>query len=118
MNRRRHPDPRPNTLLYAAYIAMFMCVVVGACGGILHAFYCNEQVRIEREIAKTRERIEEHRLDIQMIQVRKERELDRYEIRAQLELYDSPLVAVGHGVVEKVDSITRPDGPPVALRRP
>lgn len=113
MNRRRSSESRSHT---AAFVALALMVVAGTCGGAFHAIYRNGQIKTEREIAKTRERIEQHQLDIQMIEVRKERELDRYEIRAQLELYDSALVAVGHGVVEKVRPLPGPEDPPVALR--
>ncbi len=113
MNRRRSSDPKSHT---AAFVALIMMVAVGTFGGAMHAIYRNGQIKTEREIVKTRERIEEHRLDIQMIEVKKERELDRYEIRAQLELYDSALVAYGHGIVEKVHPLPRPEDPPVALR--
>jgi hypothetical protein len=115
MNRRRTSEPRSN---FPAYLALLLMAGAGTLGGVLHAIYRNDQVHIEREIAKTRERIEEHRLDIQMLEVRTERELDRYEIRAQLELRDSALVSIGHGVVQKVESVAPQTDPPVALRRP
>ncbi len=113
MNRRRSSDPKSHT---SAFVALIMMVAVGTFGGAMHAIYRNGQIKTEREIAKTRERIEQHRLDIQMIQVRKERELDRYEIRARLKLLRSALVAVGHGVVEIVPVLPGPEEPPVALR--
>ena len=113
MNRRRSEEPRSHA---AAYAALILMVVVGTFGGALHAIYRNGQIKAERQIAKTRERIEQHRLDIQMIEVRRERQLDRYEIRAQLAHHDSALVAFGHGVVEKVQPLPAPGDPPVALR--
>ncbi len=75
MNRRRSSEPRSHT---AAFVALILMVVVGTVGGALHAIYRNGQIKTEREIAKTRERIEEHRLDIQMIEIGKERALDLY----------------------------------------
>lgn len=113
MNRRRSEEPRSHA---AAFTALILMVVVGTFGGALHAIYRNGQIKTEREIAKTRERIEQHQLDIQMSEVRKERALDRYEIRSQLELYDSALVAIDHGDVEKVHPLPGPEDPPVALR--
>ncbi len=82
----------------------------------MHAIYRNGQIKTERKISDTRKRIQEHRLDIQMIEVRKERLLDRYEIRDQLALVDSSLVAVDHGVVEKVSPAHAGDAMPVVVR--
>lgn len=113
MNRRRSSESNSHT---AAFVALILMVAAGTFGGAMHAIFRNGQIKAEREIVKTRERIEEHRLGIQMIEVRKERELDRYEIRAQLELYDSALVPVSHGIIEKVHPLPGPEDPPVALR--
>jgi hypothetical protein len=113
MNRRRHDESKSHA---AAFTALFLMVVVGAGGGAMHAIYRNGQIKAEREIVKTHEAIDQLRLDIQMIQVRKERELDRYEIRSQLALHHSALVAVGHGDIEKVQPLGGPETPPVALR--
>lgn len=115
MNRRRTAEIGSKL---SAYLALILMAIAGTSGGVLHAIYRNDQVELEREISQTRERIEEHRQDIQMIEVRMERELDRYEIRHQLHLRGSSLVAVGHGVVQNVEPIAPAEGPPVALRRP
>lgn len=113
MNRRRSED-LPN--YSAAFLALSLAAIIATTGGAMHAIYRNGQIKTERKIADTRERIEEHRLDIQMIVVRKERLLDRYEIRDQLALVDSSLVAVDHGVVEKVQSTTAGENFPVVVR--
>lgn len=113
MNRRRSEPQKSHA---AAFTALILMVVIGTFGGAMHAIYRNGQIQAEREIAKIRERIEEHRIDIQMVEIRQERELDRYEIRARLESYDSTLVAISHGVVETVHSLPYSSDPPVALR--
>lgn len=113
MNRRRHEEPKSHA---AAFTALILMVVVGAAGGTMHAIFRNGQVQAEREIVKIRDDIEELRLDIQMIEVRKERVLDRYRIREQLALHGSDLVPISHGDIEKVDSLAGPEDPPVALR--
>lgn len=113
MNRRRSDDPKSLT---AAFLALGLMAVTGTFGGAMHAIYRNGQIKTERQIADARERIREHRLDMQMYEVRRERELDRYEIRADLEHFESKLVSVSHGVVEKVRPLPAPDPAPVALR--
>ncbi|BCX47089.1 hypothetical protein HAHE_09970 [Haloferula helveola] len=113
MNRKRSQDTQTPV---AAFIALALMAIVATTGGALHAIYRNGQIKTERKIAEARERIEQHHLDIQVIDVRKERLLDRYEIRAQLELMNSSLAAVDHGVVEKVQLLAQPDPVPVAVR--
>lgn len=113
MNRRRSEE-LPNHS--AAFLAIALAAIVATTGGAMHAIYRNGQIKTERKISDTRKRIQEHRLDIQMIEVRKERLLDRYEIRDQLALVDSSLVAVDHGVVEKVSPDHAGDGMPVVVR--
>ena len=113
MNRRRSEE-LPNHS--AAFLALALAAIVATTGGAMHAIYRNGQIKTERKIADTRKRIEEHHLDIQMIEVRKERLLDRYEIRDQLALVDSSLVAVDHGVVEKVSPTSSGETFPVVVR--
>lgn len=113
MNRRRSEE-LPNHS--AAFLALALAAIVATTGGAMHAIYRNGQIKTERKIADTRERIEEHRLDIQMIEVRKERLLDRYEIRDQLALVDSSLIPVDHGVVEKVNPTSIEEVFPLVVR--
>lgn len=113
MNRRRSEE-LPNHS--AAFLALALAAIVATTGGAMHAIYRNGQIKTERKIADARERIEELRLDIQMIEVRKERLLDRYEIRDALALVNSSLVAVDHGVVENVGPDLAGDSMPVAVR--
>ena len=113
MNRRRSEEP-PNHS--AAFLALALAAIVATTGGAMHAIYRNGQIKTERKISDTRNRMEEHRLDIQMIEVRKERLLDRYEIRDQLALIDSKLVPVDHGVVENVNPANTGKVFPVVMR--
>jgi hypothetical protein len=119
MNSRRRHTPRrdtPRSDFPAAFVALALAALVAATGGSMHAIYRTGQIQTEHKIAEARERIERHRLDIQMIEVRKERLLDRYEIREQLELVNSSLVEVDHGVIEKVSRPVEPDYPPLVMR--
>lgn len=113
MNHRRSDAPKSHAF---AFLALALAFVVATSGGAMHAIYRNGQIKIERKIYQAKHRIEEHRLDIQMIEVRKERLLDRYEIRDQLALLDSDLIAVTHGVVEIVRPLSELEAPPVAVR--
>jgi len=51
-----------------------------------------------------------------MIEVRREKLIDRYEIREQLDHWSSDLIPVTHGVVEKVYPLPAPVADPVAAR--
>ena len=113
MNRRRSEDHRFTTFCFLALVLAFIGVTTG---GALHAIFRNDQISTERKISTVRQRIEEHRLDIQMIEVRRERLIDRYEIRETLRGLGSELVPVSHGVVEKVEPLPAPDLEPVASR--
>lgn len=113
MNRRRSEDQRFPAFCLLAVLIAFIGVTTG---GALHAIFRNDQIGTERKISTVRQRIEEHRLDIQMIEVRRERLIDRYEIRETLRGLDSGLVPVSHGVVEKVEPLPARDLVPVASR--
>ena len=113
MNRRRSEDPRSHMF---PFLALVLAFVAATTGGAMHAIYRNGQIKTERKIAQAMQRIEQHRLDIQMIEVRREKLIDRYEIREQLKLWSSDLVPVGHGVVERVRPRVEPEPVPVASR--
>jgi len=113
MNRRRS---EPAHAHFFPFLALVLAFLVATTGGAMHAIYRNGQIQTERKIARAKERIEDLRLDIQMIEVRRERLIDRYEIRESLEQFDSDLVPVRHGVVETVRPRADPVGVPVASR--
>lgn len=111
MNRRRSDNTKSSMFMF---IALLLAFVTATAGGALHATYRNGQINAERKITEVEKRIESHRLAIQMLEVRRERLIDRYEIRDQLVHLDSDLVRVTHGVVEKVRPASDPM--PVASR--
>lgn len=113
MNRRRSEDHRST---YFAFFALVLAFAAATTGGAMHAIYRNGQIKTERKIADTRQRIEQHRLDIQMIEVRCERTLERYNLREQLEYVGSDLQPVTHGTIEKVLPLEKPATGPVASR--
>jgi hypothetical protein len=111
MNRRRSEPQRSN---FPLFLALAIFALVGITGGAMHAIYRNGQIKLERQITDARKRIEGYRSDIQLIQVRKERMLDRYEIRDQVASVGLPLVTVPHDCMEKVRP--EPEPMPVVLR--
>lgn len=112
MNRRR-PNEIPSQK--SAFLALILMALIATAGGAMHAIYRTGQIKAEREMSDVRKRMTEHRLDIQMIEVRTERLLDRYEIRAQLN--DSSLVELNHTVVQRVQPLSASDPSiPVASR--
>lgn len=113
MNRRRSEDPKS---AFFPFLALILAFVVATTGGAMHAIYRNGQIKIERQISQANQRIEQHRLDIQMIEVRREKLMDRYEIKDQLEHLGSDLIPVTHGVIEKVLPLPLPEHDPIAAR--
>ncbi len=111
MNRRRSDEAPSNKV---AIFALILMAVLATSGGAMHAIYRTGQIQTEREIAQVRNRMDEHRLDIQMVEVRTERLLDRYEIRTQLK--DSSLVEFDYSVVEEVQPPAEEVLMPVAAR--
>ncbi|GAA5484745.1 hypothetical protein [Haloferula sargassicola] len=112
MNRRKS-EPRKSNL--PAFIALGLLTAIATTGGAMHAIFRNGQIKAERKISDAHKRIEDLRADIQMVEVRRERLMDRYEIRDQLAMIDSPLVPVTYQVVERVED--HPVDPmPVAAR--
>ena len=102
MNRRRS-EPRTSNL--SAFIALALLAVIATTGGAMHAIFRNGQIQAERKISDARKRIHELKNDIALIEVRKERLMDRYEIRDQLAMVESPLVPVTYQVVERIEDI-------------
>ncbi|MBB5351945.1 hypothetical protein HNR46_002184 [Haloferula luteola] len=111
MNRRRSESPKS---LLASFIALGLLTVIATSGGAMHAIFRNGQIKTERKISDARKRIDDLRNDIQMIQVRQERLMDRYEIRDQLAMLDSSLVPVTFEVVERIEDLP-PEPMPVAV---
>jgi len=111
MNRRRNEERRSHLF---PFLALILAAVVGTTGGAMHAIYRTGQIKTERKIRQVQQRIEAHRLDIQYLEVRRDKIMDRYKLREQLEDFGSDLVPVVHGVVEKVEPRAEPV--PVASR--
>lgn len=114
MNRRRRQTQRSD--FRAAFLALGLAASLAVIGGSMHAIYRNGQIKIERKISEAQERIKSHHTDIQMIEVRNERLLDRYEIREQLQLINSSLVEVEHRAIERVRRPREPDHPPLVMQ--
>ena len=99
MNRRRNETRTP----VSVFFALFLAAAIAAAGGVLHAYYKNQQVRIAREIDAIDRRVEQDRLDIRTCEMRMEQLLNRFVIRKQIEANGSLLRPIPMGVVEEID---------------
>ena len=99
MNRRRH-ETRPHA---PVFLSLILAAAICAGGGVLHAFYKNRQVQINREIKAIDRRVAQYRLDISISDVRMDKLLNRFAIRKQIEANGSPLRPIPISAIEEVD---------------
>lgn len=101
MNRHRSAPKTP----VSVFVTLAAAAAVAATGGALHAICKNRQVLAERTIDATERRIGQHRLDIQIAEVRMDEMLDRYELKDRLRAAGTRMVEVSHGDVEEVSPL-------------
>ncbi|MDX1680367.1 MAG: hypothetical protein R3242_06520 [Akkermansiaceae bacterium] len=107
MNRRKD---QPKTSA-CAMIAVLLTVAIGAAGGVLYAYYKNQQIQITREIDEISRSIEHCRLEIRTTDMRVDQLLNRYQIRKQLEEQGSRLRPISVAVVEEIKMKPEPTDP-------
>jgi cell division protein FtsL len=100
MNRRRDEPRTP----VSVFIAVILAAAISAAGGVLHAYYKNQQVKTSREIDAIDRNIEHCRLEIRTTEMRMDQLLNRFVIRKQLEENGSSLRPISLSVVEEIDS--------------
>lgn len=113
MNRRRSTAPATHS---SVYVTLVLAALVATTGGALHAVCKNRQVEIERLVDAAELRTGQHRLDIQIVGVRMDEMLDRYELKERLRTAGSGLVPIDHGVIEEIFPV--PTAPAVASTGP
>ena len=99
MNRRRDEPRTP----VSVFIAVILAAGISAGGGVLHAYYKNQQVKITREIDAIDRNIEHCRLEIRTTEMRMDQLLNRFVIRKQLQENGSSLRPISIAVVEEID---------------
>lgn len=99
MNRRRDEPRTP----VSVFIAVILAATISAGGGVLHAYYKNQQVKITREIDAIDRNIEHCRLEIRTTEMRMDQLLNRFVIRKQLQENGSSLRPISIAVVEEID---------------
>ena len=99
MNRRRDEPRTP----VSVFIAVILAAAISAGGGVLHAYYKNQQVKITREIDAIDRNIEHCRLEIRTTEMRMDQLLNRFVIRKQLQENGSSLRPISIAVVEEID---------------
>lgn len=96
-------------------LAIIIGAAISAAGGVLHAYYKNQQVKISREIDATERRIEQTRLEIRTTEMRMDQLLNRFVIRQQLADHGSRLKPIPVNVIEEIESQTSPQRAVVAI---
>lgn len=90
-------------------IHIVMVIVVTALlatGGVLHAFIKNRTLVVDREIQESTKRIEECEKNIEVVQMKISRELNRPMVRAELAARGSQLQPIPSQAIEVVTPAT------------
>lgn len=109
--RRRNTSRASSTVIFA----IIMGAAISAGGGVLHAYYKNQQVKISREIDATERRIEQTRLEIRTSEMRMDQLLNRFVIRQQLEENGSTLKPIPVRAIEEIHTSPSPQRAVVAV---
>lgn len=102
MNNRRRDTPRSSS---AILFSIIIAAAISAAGGVLHAYYKNLQVNLNREIDGAERRIEQRRLEIRTTEMRMDQLLNRFAIRKQLQENGSSLRPISPQVIEDISPI-------------
>jgi hypothetical protein len=101
MNRRRketHHQKISSLVIFSLILAM----TIGAIGGVTFVVYRNSQIKTAREIDAIEQRIEQHQLDMRIVQMRADQILNLFAIRKTLEEVGTNLIPIPLGVSEDV----------------
>jgi hypothetical protein len=101
MNRRRNESRTHASVFFSVILA----TVIMAAGGVAHAYYKNQQIRITREIDAIDRRVEQYRLDIRTTEMRMDQLLNRFVIRKQIEENGSLLRPIPLEVIEEIEAV-------------
>lgn len=100
MNRRKDNSTRTS---FGMFYILVISAALTAGGGVLHAYYKNRQLSVQREVDQVEKRIQMHQLEIEATQMRIDETLNRYALREQLRSNGSSLKAIPIGLIENVD---------------
>ena len=84
-------------------VLLGMAAVIMAAGGIMHVYASNKEIETVRKIDAVQKDIDEYYADVNMINVRIDRNLDRYLMKEDLTARGSTLRATDPSQLEIVD---------------
>ncbi|MGJ8676478.1 MAG: hypothetical protein ACSHX0_03070 [Akkermansiaceae bacterium] len=99
MNTSRNKQSRMSFLEVSLLSAAAIIVMVA---GVTHAFLKNSHVEVMRAMDKTQRQIEDHRDNLNSLQVKIDKKLNIYQLRDDLERAGSDLVMIPSGTIEKI----------------
>lgn len=103
MNRKRSQANQMSSI-HIVMIVVIMSIV--ATGGVMHAFIKNRKLVVERQIEECTERTAECEKNIEVVQMKIARELNRPMVRAELAARGSELKPIPSQVIEVVSPRT------------
>lgn len=103
MNKKRS---QKNQFSSIHIVMVIVITALLATGGVLHAFIKNRKLVVSREIAQSTERMEECEKNIEVVQMKISRELNRPMVRAELAARGSELQPIPSRVIEVVSPST------------
>ena len=98
MNRRR----KARNLNFGSVLLLIVAAVVTTAAGLFHAIVKNRQIDVARQTERTEQRIAQHELDIKTLQMRLDRQLNRYLVRDRLQQAGSDLKPIPVTSVEEI----------------
>lgn len=84
-------------------ILLGMAAVILAAGGVMHVYASNKEIETTRKIDALQKNIDEYYADVNMINVRIDRNLDRYNMKEDLLARGSELRATDPNQLEMVN---------------
>ena len=100
MNKYRKKKQR--RLSVPEIVVLAIAAVILMVGGVTHAWLKNSHVEVIREVDKTEQRISDHQDSINSLQVKIDKNLNIYQLRADLENAGSDLVQVPSSSIEVI----------------
>lgn len=107
MNKNRRKKQRKFSVTEIVVLAL--AAVILMVGGVTHAWLKNSHVEVIREIDNTERRIRDHQGAIDSLQVKMDKNLNIYQLRADLENTGSSLVQVPPSSIEVIPPYSASD---------
>lgn len=98
----KHRTKKQRRLSVTEIVVLALAAMVLMAGGVTHAWLKNNQVEVMRNIDQAQQRIGDHEDSINSLQVKIDKKLNIYQLRADLENSGSTLKQVPSSAIEVI----------------